>query len=447
MRIAFVYPATQFDIAHHKDSLPNGLLSLIAVLERDHGRNVDLFDARFGPALPGPEYDVVGFTCMSMQISHSMQLVDELRAGGFAGKLIFGGPHASVAPEHLMSNPHIDAVFIGEAERTLPEYLRWLEGDTDAKLARLWRRREPGDPHGVIEQKTRLKPCASIGAMKSADELAEEWVYEEGDDPLYVADLDTLPFPARHKLGFRIRETRFINMFAARGCPFNCNFCQPTKRILFGNAVRRRSPENIVAEIDDAVQRFGITGFSIDDDTFTFNRKSVLRFCELIEPYNMPWSCQSRSDIDEDVLEAMRKAGCWLVFVGVESGSQRVLNLMNKKNTVGSNFDFITRCNKLGIKTWCNIILGYPGETEEDMEQTYRFVMDSQPTRACVSQATPFPGTDLYERHFDDLNDMYWDDIARHVFRPKFKSMSHLQPRIDEYMRKCSVGWDKPLVP
>ena len=130
-----------------------------------------------------------------------------------------------------------------------------------------------------------------------------------------------------------------------------------------------------------------------------------------------------------------------MIFVGVESGSQRVLNLMGKSNSVAANHRFIRWCNELGIQTWCNIILGHPGETEKDMKLTLRFVDRAQPTCVCVSQATPFPGTFLWERNREDVIEATWDAMARHIRLPKFQSMSHLQPQIEDYTFRISRGW------
>lgn len=251
MRIALVYPATDFDMQFHRDSLAKGLLFLASTIERDPDRQVDIFDSRHTQALPDPKdygkYAVIGVTAMSMQALHAIELVKQLRANGYRGKIAFGGPHATVATDHVKSIPEIDAIFLGEAEISFPAYLSALERK-EAPLGRAWLRDDAG-----------------------------AWEYT-GDCP-FVDDMDELPWPARYKFGEFIRKSRFINIFTSRGCPFNCNFCQPLKRILFGKRVRRRSVDNIVAEIDDSIARFQINSVSIDDDTFTFNERAVLDFC------------------------------------------------------------------------------------------------------------------------------------------------------------------------
>ena len=295
MRVALIYPATDFDLQFHRDSLSNGLMSLAASVETDPTRQVNIFDRRHTLPLPPAEdydrYDVIGFTAMSMQVLHAIALVQELRRRGYRGRIVFGGPHATVACEHLKTVPEIDAIFLGEGEESFPAYLSHLEG-RESRLGRLWMRDAGG--------------C---------------WQYPGDLD--FVDDLDRLPWPARHKFAQVLRKKKFINVLTARGCPYNCNFCQPSKRILFGKRVRRRSPANIFAEIQQALREYGITAFSIDDDTFTFDERALKEFCDLVAPLGLLWSCQSRSDISKETLIAMKGAGCWLVFVGVESGSQR----------------------------------------------------------------------------------------------------------------------------
>ncbi len=417
MRIAFIYPATEFDHRFHAEALPIGMLYLAASAEKVYGAKVDLYDSRHGGELPDATalagYDLVGFTSMSMQVTRALSLAQTVRDRGYRGPLVFGGPHASVATEHLKEQPFIDAVFVGEAEDTFLQYLAHLEGKPH-KLERVW---------------TRL-----------AD---RSWEYHGGD--CFIRDLDSLPFPAREKYGDLSRRMGFINMTTTRGCPFECNYCQPTKKLLFGQKVRRRSVGNIVAEITDAVGRFGIHRFSIDDDTFTFHKKTVLELCEQVRPLGLAWSCQSRSDIDRETLAAMRDSGCDMIFVGAESGSQRMLDLMDKRNKVENNAAFIRACNELGIQTWCNIMVGYPGETRRDMEMSLDFVAAARPSRVCVSQVTPFPGTHLWDRHRDDVVHTDWDSVARHVRRAKFHSMAPMQNTVELYIELMNKELEMPM--
>ena len=417
MRIAFIYPSIQFDMEHHFIPLPMGLLSLTAVVQKKYDSNVDIFDSRHGAELPDlstvNQYDVIGFTAMSMQITHALNLAKTLKDAGFTGKLVFGGPHASVAPDHLKEQPFIDAIFIGESEETFIEYLHFLQGKPHA-LQRLWLRDDD-----------------------------KQWNWYQGKN--FISNLNTLPFPAREKYEKYVKKSRTINMTTTRGCPFKCNYCQPTKRVLYGDEIRRRSVDSIILEIENAVSLFAINNFSIDDDTFTFNKKIVLDFCERVAPLNLTWTCQSRSDIDRETLEQMHASGCNMIYVGVESGSQRVLNLMNKLNTVEKNAEFIKNCNEIGIKSWCNMMVGYPGETVEDMEKSLQFVRETKPSRVCVNQVTPFPGTYLWKDREDDIIAKDWDDIARHVVKPKFRSMANKQWYINYHIIMLSKQHDGPL--
>jgi radical SAM superfamily enzyme YgiQ (UPF0313 family) len=405
MKIALIYPATEFDNIYHKYALPYGLLSLTAVVEGNGIGSVDIFDSRHMSAVPGTEdlnkYDVIGFTAMSMQVTHALDMAKEIRRSGYTGQIVFGGPHASVAPDHLKSEEVVDGIFIGESEETFLQYLQRLAGKPHT-LQRVWLR-----------------------------DGSRNWIYFEGND--FIHDLDSLPFPAREKYESVVRETLFINITTTRGCPYQCNYCQPSKQILFGKKIRRRTIDNILKEIREYMDAYAITSFSIDDDTFTFNESVVTEFCEKVKPLKLSWTCQTRTDIKPSTLYLMKEAGCTSLFVGVESGSQRMLNLMEKHNTVENNEQFLKACKDVGISTWCNMMVGYPGETIEDMSESLRFLRRTLPERVSVSQVTPFPGTKVWSANIDDLIQLGWDDVARHIRKPKFRSMARLQAPIDDY--------------
>jgi anaerobic magnesium-protoporphyrin IX monomethyl ester cyclase len=418
MNIALIYPAIEFDNIYHKFALPSGLLSLTSVIETNGYGTVDIYDSRHMAEIPGGDslktYDVIGFTAMSMQISHALSLAQELRTRGYDGPLIFGGPHASVAPDHLKKQEFIDAIFIGEAEETLPQYLNYLSGKPH-KLQRTWIR-------GVDHQ----------------------WVYHEGD--AFIRDLDALPFPSRDKYDAVIRKCLSINITTTRGCPYKCNYCQPSKEILFGKHIRRRSVDNIITELNEYITKYSIDSFSIDDDTFTFDESVVIEFCKKVKPLNLSWSCQTRTDIKTSTLEFMKDAGCTSLFVGAESGSQRMLDVMGKRNSVENNEMFINACKQIGISVWCNMMLGYPGETIDDMSRSFKFIKRTRPERVCVSQVTPFPGTKLWMDNADDIILRDWDDVARHVRKPKFKSMEKMQAVIELYIVLMSKEFDDRMI-
>jgi len=417
MNIALIYPATNFDNIYHKFALPTGLLSLASVVEERGLAKVDIFDSRHMDAVPSAtdliNYDVIGFTAMSMQITHALSLAREIRAKGYDGPIVFGGPHASVAPEHLKEQEVVDAVFIGEAEDSFCQYLLRLSGK-EYLLHRVWVRDSEG------------------------------WAYHDGDG--FIQDLDSLPFPSRGKYDSVIKESRSINITTTRGCPYRCNYCQPSKEILFGKRIRRRSVKNIIAEIRQYIDEYAINSFSIDDDTFTFNDTVVQEFCEAVKPLHISWTCQTRTDIKKQTLQLMKDAGCVSLFVGVESGSQRMLDLMEKNNTVLNNEKFIRVCSELGVSVWCNMMVGYPGETIQDMSESLDFLRRVHPDRVCVSQVTPFPGTNVWSQNIDDVIQRDWDDMARHVRRPKFKSMVAMQPVIEFYVMLMSKEFNGIMI-
>lgn len=415
MKIALIYPAEKVDKKVLPDCLPMGILYLAAVAEKIYGASVDIYDGRQGEPYPSPsklnDYDLIGFTSLTMQITHALRIGSEFKKRKYAGKIIFGGPHASVVPDHLIKQSCVDAVFIGESELSFIEYLKYLEGK----------------PHNIERVWIREK----------------DWKFYKGTS--FIDNLDSLPFPLREKYGDLPSRIEFVNMTTSRGCPFQCNYCQPTKEILFGKKVRRRSIQNIIDEIQDVIKKYKIKKFSIDDDTFTFLKSYVMEFCDAVKPLNLKWICQSRTDIDRETLITMKNSGCELMIVGAESGSQRMLDLMNKRNTVEKNKEFLKVCNEIGIDTWCNMMVGYPGETEEDMKMSLKFLRETNPTLTNVSQVTPFPGTYLWEKNKDDIIFKEWGDVARHVHKSKFKSLSKKQLMIKNYITLMNKRYKQPI--
>jgi radical SAM superfamily enzyme YgiQ (UPF0313 family) len=204
--------------------------------------------------------------------------------------------------------------------------------------------------------------------------------------------------------------------------------------------------DNIIDEIGEYVDKYSINSFSIDDDTFTFDERTVIEFCEKVKSYNLLWSCQTRTDIKTSTLRVMKDAGCTSMFVGVESGSQRMLDLMGKRNSVHNNEIFINTCKEVGISIWCNMMVGYPGETIDDLSRSLEFIKRTLPERVCVSQVTPFPGTKLWMDNADDIIQRDWDDVARHVRKPKFKSMENMQAVIELYVVLISKEFDGIMI-
>lgn len=253
-------------------------------------------------------------------------------------------------------------------------------------------------------------------------------VKRNADRPyIEVEDLDKLPFPARHLMDNSLytapdtgEPITMIN--TGRGCPHQCIYCAVT--IASGYKLKVRSPQNIVAEIEECVKRHNIRNFFFRADTFTWDEKWVVDLCGLIldKGLDIRWGCNSRVDtISEKRLEWMKKAGCWIVGFGIESGSQEMLDKMKKRAKLEDAEKAIALCKKYGVKTYGLFLIGLPWETKETVEQTIRFSQKLNPSFLDFNIAYPLPGTEYYrlaqEMKLFDEKDLPSGDYARPIVR------------------------------
>ncbi|MBI3734967.1 radical SAM protein, partial [Candidatus Sumerlaeota bacterium] len=218
-----------------------------------------------------------------------------------------------------------------------------------------------------------------------------------------VQDLDSLPYPARDLLDnhlYRSPETGnpLTVIHGNRGCPAACVFCPAG--VMSGFRVRHRSPESILGELRESVERFGIREFLFHGDTFTLNKSWLLKLCGLIKESGLKirWGCNSRVDtIDDERAAAMRGAGCWVVAFGVETGNQEILDKLKKGAKVEQAETAVAVCKRNGLRVHTFFVIGLPWETEETLEQTYQFARKLDPDFFDFNIAYPLPGTEFYE--------------------------------------------------
>ncbi|HCC46823.1 MAG TPA: hypothetical protein DEQ38_01705 [Elusimicrobia bacterium] len=380
MKIALINPRNIDTTTHH----PLGLLYIAAYLERE-GHLVKVFDQTVGqtPAEIASEIigwgpELSGLTATTPQFALALRIAAELKKVLPAVPVVVGGPHPSVCPEDSLASPEVDFVVIGEGERTLSEI------------------------------------CAALG---SPEKLAgvKGIGYKAGGKPVFtgtaplIEDLDSLPFPARHLLAQRwyfappkirgVWTKSLITVMASRGCPYRCIWC--SSHTLFGRKVRNRSPENVLGEIAEARRDLGVDSVYFFDDTFTVNTVWTERFCELLAARgwkDFKWACQARvNTVTPDLLAKMKKAGCVQLDFGVESGSQRILDILVKDTKIDMIKAAFRHTRAAGINTFASIIVGAPGETREDVLKTSELLAEIRPDYTEIFYATPYPGTRLYE--------------------------------------------------
>ena len=213
--------------------------------------------------------------------------------------------------------------------------------------------------------------------------------------------LNQLPIPAYHlldpkKYGYEILGDNFMVFEGSRGCPYKCFFCL---QIMYENRYRKKVVSKLIAEVDYAIQEFGVENGYFYDLEFTLNKDLVNKLCDhLIErKYNFSWACQTRPDsVDPQILKKMKEAGCKIIHFGVETGSENILKLMNKDITLQEIEKGIEMTKRVGIETACFFLFGFPGETEADFSKTINFAKRLNPTYASFHVAIPYPSTEFF---------------------------------------------------
>jgi magnesium-protoporphyrin IX monomethyl ester (oxidative) cyclase len=294
---------------------PLGLLYIVAVLKQNN-INVKILDTSFKGSLNEVFYeiekyspDVIGIYSMTIDMDYAIKISKFAKEKNVIS--VIGGPHATMLPYETIK--YFDFVVRGEGEFTFLELIKALESKKDLR-----------EINGII--------------FKRNDKVIENKLREP------IKNLDSLPFPAREL----IEIEKYINLFywldeidinlrgtsliTSRGCPYNCAFCQPTLRKLFGERIRFRSVDNVIKEIEILISDYKINALHFYDDTFTFNKKWIREFCNKIKRYDVLWDCSTRVDqVNKEILREMYRAGCRKIEFGVESGSQRILNNILRK--------------------------------------------------------------------------------------------------------------------
>lgn len=322
--------------------------------------------------------------------------------------IVKGAPFLTYNTNTIYENPFIDYVIIGEAEFTLKEK---LEGVPDNEI---------------------LGSC-----------------YRENFQPIknekrpFIENLDELPFPARHLVDnsiYRRPDNGKVQAVVkvARGCPFHCFFCLATP--VSGAKVRKRSPENIVAELKECVEKYNIRNFLFWSDIFNLDREWTLELCKKIieSGLKITWSSNTRADtMDDEMAKMMYKSGCRLVSIGVESGSQKMLDKIGKKITLDNIRNTVRILKKNKIKIYNYFVIGLPWETEETVEETIKFAIELDSNFISFYTATPLPGTKYFA--YAMLNKLVEGnlDFRSAYYEPVVRSESLSKERIFELHKQA----------
>jgi len=346
-----------------------------ASLLRNHGFRVHIVDGRVDSQwlikvkTIQSDYDWIALTsspldrwqCPNLEIGYFIKIARKLPSE----KLIIMGAHGSLAPEPILRKTDARVVIVGEPEKTL---LNLLSQNTWDKTAGLVYRRN------------------------------KEIVFTGTAD---MTDLDELPLPAFDLVDFsryqyELLGKRFALFEGSRGCPYQCRYCL---KVMYGEGVRFKTIPQMVEEVSYAVGKFGVRcGYFIDLE-FTIDRSRIMHFCDrlICQKYPFIWCCQTRPDaVDRELLTKMKQAGCRLIHYGIETGSQQLLNDINKKVNLDTIQAGIQMTREAGIDTACFFLFGFPGETKKNMLETINLAKTLNPTYASFHTVTPYPGTSIY---------------------------------------------------
>lgn len=323
--------------------------------------------------------DIVGISMMNCDQPFLYDYLPLIRKHAPFALIIVGGPFASSFGEKILEHDAVDLVVKGEGERTFLNLVKCAGMGLDYREVR-----------GIAYRSNNSIVCT--------------------EPESYIEDLDSIPFPdydliavekywgAHQHMNQLLAEKRHTHIISSRGCPYHCAYCHN----IFGKKTRMRSPENFVSEIKMLYHRFGIKEFHIVDDIFNLDRKRMHRICELIieSPMDIRISFPNalRGDILEyEDLDILKKAGTYMVTLAVESSSKRMQKMINKHLDIDKVSRNISYARKIGLLVKGYFMLGFPGETLDEIKQTIRFAVRSDLHMAAFFVVVPQPGTALHK--------------------------------------------------
>lgn len=358
--------------------LPLGIGYLASTLEQN-GYNVDVLDCQtmsstqknFEDKLKKLNPDIIGVTSATVTYLPALDVLKSARTASPNAITIMGGPHVTVLDEQAITDSeNLDIVVRGEGEQTLLEISSLV---SEGKLENL------SHVKGITYKHNNQIVCTP--------------------DRPFIEDIDSLPRPAHHHFDvnmYKLFGVNYMPIITSRGCPSRCTFCLASK--MCGKTFRGRSPEKVVDELIWLRDEFGAGAFAFYDDTFTFDVKRAFDICDEMQKrnVNLPWDCRTRVDrVSKELLAKLRSTNCQLIHFGVESGSQKMLKLMRKGTTVELNAKAIKWAKEAGISVAVSLVIGYPGETPEMLQETIDFLYKTKPDYVYMCEAVPYPGTEL----------------------------------------------------
>jgi anaerobic magnesium-protoporphyrin IX monomethyl ester cyclase len=416
MRIVLVKPCWRYPIAgadhtYNRRWPPLELLNCAAILEADRhqvrivdaqaeGLTPEQVAARVAPKGHPAEMALVTssaldrWQCPSFHLEPVTAVVEQLR--GRVGRLLLTGFHGTVQPRAMLEMTGVDAVVRGEPERTVEEVAAGRSWEETPGLTFL-------DGGRVVSTPDR--------------------------PPL---EMTSLPVPAFHLVDIRryryeILGPRLMVLEGTRGCPYPCTFCS---RVIQGRKVRRKTVAQLGREVEVAVSQFGVRNIYFIDLEFTASPELARGISTYVleRKISVRWCCQTRADrVEEPLLRLMRRAGCRLIHFGIETGSVRIAEQIRKHVSLGRQRQAVDLAKRVGMETLCFFLLGHPGETAEEMQQTIRLARQLNPTYASFHRVSPYEGAALYEQAGGNSGELF----------PVFAGSPEDREKVDRLVRQA----------
>lgn len=395
MRFALIFNPFKYKV--HEENLrivqkyfgmfPPLSLAWVAAIARQAGHDVTLIDARtLGltkedvlERLEEFKPDIMGFMMTTYMFPETLEWIRYLKKE-LKIPVVIGGYNLRVYPKESINHPEIDYGVIEQALDTIPQLFSALEGDRSLE-----------DVVGLVYKKK--------GEVKL--------------NPPRPVDFDRFPNPARDLLPnelyaeFPTERRNFTVMVTSLGCPYGCSFCEAGR-----TAYNPRSPTTVVNEIEECYKKYRIREIDIFDYDFTIDKKRTIAICRQMRKRNLDvlWACRSRVDIDRELLKEMKEAGCGRIYYGIESGSQEILDRVNKDITLDQIRKTIRYTKELDMKALGFFLVGAPGETKNTVKNTLRFARELGLDYVQFSKCLAKPLTPLWKQMVEETGRDYWSD-------------------------------------
>ena len=386
---------------------PLGLMYIAGYIKKTTNHKIEILDCnvedidydQLKEEITTRKPDIIGITTMTFTLIDVIKTLQIAKQVNSSIKTVLGGPHPTIYPTETANIKEVDFCIIGEGEKPITALLE------------------------NINDYEKLKTIKGL-AFRLKGEIINNGQSE------FITNLDDMPFPAReltqYKKYFSSVSSNFpiTTMFTSRGCPYKCLFCD---RPQLGKIFRARSAKSVIDEMEQC-EKMGIKEIFIYDDTFAVDKQRVLDICSEIKKrnINIAWDIRTRvNTVDEEILKALKNAGCQRIHYGVEAGTTKILTVLRKGITLEQVENAFKLTKQIGIQTLAYFMIGSPTETKEDVLQTIKFMKKIDPDYAHIAITTPFPATDLYEMGLKQkvLKDDYWKNFAENPdpnFKPPF---------------------------